>query len=154
METLGVVIAPDGNSNDQIEAFTKKVLKWTGALRVHSLPKDELFASVSSTIMKTLEYPAGSTTLTESECNKLVKPMFDLVLPRCGICRQLPLALKYGPRDAMGLGFKNLFLTQGVSKIVMFLEEREANSLSKPLINATFEAALMNVGVGGNIYLV
>ena len=62
------------------------MLKWTGALRVHSLPKDELFASVSSTIMKTLEYLAGSTTLIESECNKLVKPIFDSVLPRYGIC--------------------------------------------------------------------
>jgi len=80
-------------------------------LRVYSLPPDELFASASSTILKTLEYLVQTNTLTEAECNKLVKTIYDLILPRYNICRNISLVIKYGLREAMGLGFKNLFIT-------------------------------------------
>ena len=48
----------------------------------------------------------------------------------------------------MGLGFKNLFLSQGISKLIIFIKEYESNSLSSPLINATFEVVLVNVRIG------
>ena len=85
--------------------------KWISTLKVHSLPPDELFVSISSMIMKSLEYPASALTFTDMQYNKLVKPIFDLVLPRYKICRMIPIAVKYRSREAMGLSFKNLFHT-------------------------------------------
>ena len=107
---MGVFITPDGSSINQLNELNWKVAKWTGAIRVHSLPPDELFAGVNSTIIKTLEYPAGVSIFTQEDCNKLVMPIFDLTLPRCGICRLLLLALRYGARESMGLGFKTYFI--------------------------------------------
>ena len=147
-ETLEVFIVPDGNSIDQLDKLNWKVAKWIGAIRVHSLLPDELFAGVSSTIMKTLEYLAGASTFTQEDCNKLIKPIFDLTLLRCRICRLLPLALRYGARESMGLSFKNLFYTQGIAKLVYFIEERRKDSLVHPLLQANYEAALINIGIG------
>jgi len=85
---------------------------------------------------------------TEAEFNKLVYPIFNLALPRYNIYRIILLVVKYGPRDAMGLGFKNLFVTQSISKLTMFIEERDSNSLSNHLVNTNLEAAIINVGIG------
>jgi len=114
---------------------------------VYSLPPNKLFAGVSSTIIKTLKYLARASTFTQEDCNKLVKPIFDLTLLRCGICRLLPLALRYRARESMGLGFKNLFYTQGIAKLVYFIEERRKDSLARPLLQANYEAALINIGI-------
>ena len=96
-----------------------------------------------------MEYSAQTNTLTKAEYNKLVKPIYDLILPRYNICRNISLAIKYLLREAMGLGFKNLFITQGISKLTMFMEERSSNTLSNPLVNTNFKAALINIRIGG-----
>ena len=49
----------------------------------------------------------------------------------------------------MGLGFKNLFYYQGIAKLVYFIEERSKDSLARPLLNTNYEAALINIGIGG-----
>ena len=59
----------------------------------------------------------------------------------------IPLTVKYEPREAMGLGFKNLFHTQGISKLTMHIEERESNTLASTLVNANYEATLINLGI-------
>ena len=88
-----------------------KVMKWVSTLRIHSLPTEELWTSMSISIMKTLEYPSIVSTLSEVKCNKIVKPIYDLILPRYRICKNIPLALKYSPKKVIGLGLKNLFYT-------------------------------------------
>ena len=127
----------------------KKVKKWVSALKVHSLLSDKLFASISSTIIKSLEYPASALTFSEKQCNKLVKPIFDLVLPKCKICRIIPLTVKYRSREAIGLGFKNLFHTQGISKLIIYMKEKGSNTLASILVNANYEAALVNLRIRG-----
>ena len=74
--------------------------------------------------------------------------IFDLALPRCGICRRLPPALRYGVQDSMGLGFKNLFYYQGIAKLMYFIEERRKDSLARLLLNINYKAALINIGIG------
>ena len=68
MKTLGVFIAPDGSSTIQFNILLSKAQKWARALRIHSLPKEELFASINSSITKLLEYPLVVTTFSEQEC--------------------------------------------------------------------------------------
>jgi len=73
--------------------------------------------------MKILEYPSIASILLEVECNKLVKPVYDLILPRCRIYRNIPLALKYSLKEVIGLELKNLFYIQGIVKLMLFIEE-------------------------------
>ena len=61
----------------------------------------------------------------------------------------IPLAVKYGSREAIGLGFKNLFHTQGISKLTMYMEERGSDTLASILVNANYKAALINLGIRG-----
>ena len=101
-ETLGIFLAPDGNMQDQLKALKTKVHKWTSCIRTGTIPPSNAFQSISSTIMKTLEYPLCATTFTRKECNSLVKPIHDAALPKARICRTIPHAIKYGTQDALG----------------------------------------------------
>ena len=116
---------------------------------MNSLPKDELYASVNSTIMKIIEYPLGTSTFMEQECQRLVKPIFDLVLPRYGFCRNIPTTINYRPKDSMRLGFRNVYYSQGITKLVWYLEKRNSSYLAGSLLRASFKSALVNIGIGG-----
>ena len=81
-ETLGMFLAPDGNMQDQFKALQRKVNSWCTNIRTGSIPPQDAFHSISTNIMKTLEYPLCATTFTREECNKLVKPIHDSTFPK------------------------------------------------------------------------
>jgi hypothetical protein len=83
--------------------------------------------------MKILKYLAIETTISEAKYNKLVKLIHNLILPRCWIYRNIPLVLKYSLREVMGLRLRNLFYTQGITKLILFMEENNADLLIIPL---------------------
>ena len=62
-ETLGMFLAPDGNMDDQIKEFKdKKIKPWTSCIRSGNIPPKDAFQSISTTIMKSIEYPIHSKT--------------------------------------------------------------------------------------------
>lgn len=148
-ETLGVHLAPDGNNKDQYECMMKKVQTWAKQINAGHLPGKEAFAAISSTIMKTLEYPIVATTFTREECNRLVKPIHDAAFPHARICRQMPKAVKYGDKDSLGLGLDDLFVTQGLDKLTFLVEELKGSSMSSTLLKANLEWCIIHIGVGG-----
>ena len=113
------------------------------------MPNKDLFTSISSTIIKSLEYLIAGTTFSEKECNKLIKLIYDLVLPRCQIYRQIPLAIRYRLKEVIGLRIKYLFYTQRIEKLVTFIEERQLKRLSRPLLRGNYELALLYLRIGG-----
>ena len=103
---------------------------------------------MNTIISKTLKYPLGATTFSLVECNKLIKPVYNLVLSCCKICRKILLAVWYGLKEVMGLGLKNLFYTQGIEKLVTYLEGRFSNNLAGLLIRENYESALLHLEIG------
>ena len=77
-----------------------------------------------------------------------MKPIHDVTLARTGICRTMPNAIKFGPTEMMGLGFKNIFLTQEVDKLALFLEEHNRGGIASKLLQENFELDLLYDGVG------
>ena len=65
LETLGVFIAPDGSQNDQIQEMKRKASEWSEKLLKGHLPPEEAWHCMSTTIMKTLQYPLPALTLTK-----------------------------------------------------------------------------------------
>ena len=104
---------------------------------------------MTSTIMKTIEYPLCATTFSQEEINRLVKLIHNVVLPRCELCRKILLALQYGLKDSLGLGLYNVFITQSIEKVVLWIEQYASDSLTGPFLRANYEAALIHLGIGG-----
>ena len=110
-DTLGIALAPDGNIEDEGKLLKKKVEQWTSTVKSRSLLCGELFLGMNSIIMKTIEYLLYVTTFQREEMNHIIKPLHDLVLPQCKICRKISLVLRYGPCNSLRLGLHNPFIT-------------------------------------------
>ena len=104
-----------------------------------SLPREELLVGMNSTIMKKIENPLGTTIFAAKELNRLIKPMNSVVLPRRRICGNVPLTIRHGPADSLGMGMNNLLTTQGVEKEATWIEEMHSESFSGPMLKANHE---------------
>ena len=103
-ETLGVFLAPDGSQNDQFEILKTKANKWADQIRSGHLPAQEAWQCISSTIIKTMEYPLPASMLSERQCDKLHTILKSAGLPHSTVCRKLPKDLVHGSPDSLGLG--------------------------------------------------
>ena len=78
----------------------------------------------------TLEYLICATTLTKKKRNRLVKPVYDAAFPKVRLCQNIPHDIRYGAKDCLGLGLDDLYVSQGIDKVIFYLEEINSNSMS------------------------
>ena len=117
MDTLGVLLAPTGSMEDEFKYLYKKASSWAQQIAQSKLSGGEAWQGMTSTIMRTLQYPLGATTFTQEECNRLIRPIISEVLPRAKACRNFPLDLRHGNSNTLGLGIDDLCVTQGCEKL-------------------------------------
>lgn len=119
-ETLGVHLAPDGNNKTTLKRLKLKTEAWKENIHVGHLNWLEAWYVLDATILQSLKYPLpAATTLSRSECNSIMKPVLDAGLPATSICHNFPRKVLYGSTDESGLGKMNLYIEQGLSKIVL-----------------------------------
>jgi hypothetical protein len=63
-----------------------------------------------------------NTSLTQQECNQIDVIIHQAVLPRCGYNRNMATAVRYGPKQWGGAGFRKLYTEQSVSTILQALK--------------------------------
>jgi hypothetical protein len=64
-------LAPDGNMDLQYKWMVETATAWADKLRTGHLPRHLTWLAWRTTILKTLEYPLPTTTLTRHQCDKL-----------------------------------------------------------------------------------
>ena len=122
MRTLGVILAPDGNNDDQVEALLQKAEQWAELITTGHLKRDEAWRALNSTILKSLEYPLTATTLTRQEITKIFSPVRQAALPASGIVRTFPSAIAHAPLQYQGLAIPDLYTTQQMKHIITLLK--------------------------------
>ena len=66
-ETLGVLLAADGNQEDQYEELCDLTADWADRLRISFLSEQETVQAIQTSIIKKLEYPLLALTLTREQ---------------------------------------------------------------------------------------
>jgi len=61
--------------------------KWADGMRSGLLPKDDAWLAFNSTIWKSLTYPLPALNLSKAECEKIMMPVLQYLLPALGVCR-------------------------------------------------------------------
>jgi hypothetical protein len=74
-ETLGVMQAMDGNNVAEIAQLLKKAVAFADSMGTGYLSKNDAWFALTATIMKTMEYPVATTTITETEWNTIMTPI-------------------------------------------------------------------------------
>ena len=152
-ETLGVMLSPDGNNKQALEELQRKAQKWSDYVITGHLKANEARLALDSTIIRTLSYPLLALTLSESECNKIMKPILDASLAKTHVCRNFPHAVVYGPKSEKGLGFTNLYIQQGLSHINSIQQHaQDKDSITGSFIRNSIESLKIELGLGMNIF--
>ena len=150
--TLGVVLAPSGDTKDTVEFLRKKTDNWAAYIQTGHISKQDAWQALDSTIMKTIQYPAAALCLTEKECKYIMAPVLQVCLPKSSIARTYPHQVVYGPKEEGGLGQFNLYTKQGTTKIALLAEHLALQTMTGDLLRCSIEAAKVEVGVGRNIF--
>jgi hypothetical protein len=148
--TLGVRLSPEGNMATQYEWMLQTAHKWADTIRVRHLPRHLTWLAWRTTILKTMEYPLSTTTLTERQCGKLTSVIAAAALPWSGIMRTFPRRLLHAPLKAGGLDIPNLYVKQGISHIVRLIRYSKSKKHSTGiLLRHTCEALKIELGCNG-----
>ena len=75
-----------------------------------------MIASMKSTIVKSFLYLLSTTTFSQEDCNKLMRPVLNTVCSKVKISRKFHLDLCYGLLGWLELGLDNLYVHQGLKK--------------------------------------
>jgi hypothetical protein len=147
MRTLGVILAPDGNNEDQVQALLEKAEQWAELISTGHLERAEAWRALNSTILKALEYPLTATTLTQQETTKIFAPIRKTALPASGIVRTFPTAIAHAPLQYQGLGIPDLYATQQIKHVMTLLKFGGTNTVTGAMIQYSLELFKLEIGV-------
>jgi hypothetical protein len=151
-ETLGVILAPDGNNDDAFTHMLQQSCLWADHVKTGHLNASDVWRALHTTVLKQLEYPLPALTLTQQQCKQILKPVLDIGLSRSHICRNMARAVVHGPSLEAGLGISDLYTHQGISHICLFNEHLHLPTMTGQLIRASMEWATVELGLGNSLF--
>jgi hypothetical protein len=147
-KSLGVKTAPTGDNTAQFEHMLEASHKWAAQIKSSSLRQIDAWLALQSTIWKTLEYTLTCTTLTEKQCEQIMRPAMSAGLAKSHICRSFPTSLLHAGAEALGAGLPHLFTVQCIARLSTLVSHSPGGSITSLLIRATTEADLQEAGCG------
>ena len=151
-EMLGVHIAPDGNEHKQIAEMKKKAKTWAYHIKGGNLATNVAWTALTTTILKSLEYPLAATTISETDMKSIISPVLQAGLPASGICSNFPRAILYGPIKCQGFGVQNLYHTQSLRHIKDIIDQTWKGTPAEKLLIANIEGVKLDAGIGGKLF--
>ncbi len=152
-ETLGVLLAMDGNNKGAIAHLRRKAETIAATAQSSPMAPDEAWYTLESSVMKTFEYPLEALTIDREQWQSILAPVLATYLPKARIDRNLPRELVYGSKGQMALGLLHPGLHQQVLHVCALVEEgRKAHSLTGQHMRWSAEALAVEVGVVGNFF--
>ena len=148
--TLGIFPAMDGNPLRQIEHLTEKVKDFAQKIRVcRKKEKNDVWVAMTTSIMKTLEYPMRATCIGKNQWDKIMSPLLQACLPAAGFARNFPHTVIYGPTSHQGLGLLHPWYHQELHHLDVFWEEISNETLTGDLLQVSLEELRLELGLPG-----
>ena len=149
---LGVYLAIDGSNNVQVKHMRKIAETWYDKVRTGHLTRGDAWTALTTTILKTLEYPLLASTLTQKECSYIMAPVLQGGLSKMGVCKTMPRVLVYGPIKYTGLGINQLYTTQGLLHVRAVLDHCWRTTETGKLLRTSIEIAKVETGLQGSLW--
>jgi len=119
--TLGVCIAPDGNTLTELYYLISVANDWHDKMAWSQLSQHEATFSLHKVIFHKLHYPLLATTFSPDQCKSIMVPILKHSLPAAGIVQTYLCSLVHGPIQYAGLNIPNLHTEQTICHILQVL---------------------------------
>lgn len=151
-ETLGVILAPDGNNKDALKSLLQKAKSWSANIRTGHLKPSLAWQAAQTTIMKTLEYPLPALTLQYKECHQVMSIVRKGLLNSSRISVSMPNEVIFGPKEDGGFQLHHLYTSQGIFHIEKLMKFLPSNTLTGKLQRVSLQLCILEIGIGRNIF--
>jgi len=148
---LGVWIAPNGNTQAEVQYRLEQANTWASQMMLHKASKYACWVNLNCVLLKKLEYPLMATTLSRQECDQIMRPVLKVTLPAIGLNHHFPWKMVYGHNDHHGLALLHLYDTQGFRHLMAVLQFGDMPSTTGQLLQHSYEALQLELGLPGEI---
>jgi len=144
---LGAISAPNGSTKDQEISLLQKSSTWGQKISKGYLNRYDVSMSFRQGILKALEYPLGVSLLTEKQCDGIMVPIMSPFLRKLGFNSKTPRSIVYGPLQHGGLQVPNLYTSQGIQKIRMFLGHTRKQDRTGTILAIALGVSQQEIGI-------
>jgi len=151
---VGVIQTLSGTQKPALMALQTKENSWETALCTGFLPRPLVWMALQQVIWPSLHYPLGVTSFSMTQALSATSRLYRTLLPRLGVNRCYPLALRHAPVKFQGLGIPHPFREQGIAALKLFLEFGNTACPEQSLIHTSLEYLQLETGIGSPALLV
>jgi hypothetical protein len=101
--------------------------------------------------MKSLEYPLTATSLSKSQCDKIMKPIRAAALSALGMNHHLTKIIVHGPQRYQGVGIPDLWTVQGILKLWLAIHHGDTKTITGHQLHASIELQTIKIGLPGDL---
>ena len=116
------------------------------------LSESEAAKALQGTIVKKLEYPSLTLTLTKEESDHILRPLYVATLPKAGINQHFSRAMLRAPGGHLGLELLCLYTQQIVSHVECLLHHGRTDSITGQLLEASIKVSKTELGMSGSLF--
>jgi hypothetical protein len=145
-KALGIFTRPDGNMADEKNYLRKMAVKWASSVASNHIRRDDAWYCMTSTVMKSIEYPLVTTTFSPEDCAHIMAPILSVGLRRLGIQRHFPRVLAYAPLKYQGLGIRDPWATQLIEHIHVIQRHCTRPTITGKLLRSNMENLVLELG--------
>jgi hypothetical protein len=127
-------------------------MAWAEKVRSGRFSPAEVWFSIQFCIMKSLKYPLMATSLSKTQCNRIMKPIQADGLPALGINRHLTLEVVYGPKRYQGVGITDLWTIRGILKFWVASQHGDAPTITGHQLRASMELHTIEIRLPGQLF--
>ncbi len=120
-------------------------------MRTGRISREDAWLAFYSMIWKTLSYPLPTLNLTREECDKIMAPILQYLLPAMGVCRNFPRALVYNSAKYMGIGIQHPYTIQEIIRIKDMISHVHRCTITGKLYRTSFELLFLEIGMGSSL---
>lgn len=136
--TLGVDLAPDGNTRQQAKKMKTAAVKWADGMRTGRISPSKSWLAITSA--KTpYTYPLSATNLSKQQCEDIMPPILMNGLPALGICHFFSRKLVFAPIKYMGLGIQHLYTIQEIARLKDMINHTYKSTTTGDLYQTSLE---------------
>ena len=145
-------MAPSGNRSKMVEELRKKAVEWASRIRLGRASPQVAWTALRTTISAKLKYALSACTFNEAECNKIMAPAIMAELPRAGISRMFPQALRHAPTSHFGLDIIHLHTQMGTARVAMLVDHCWRNTPTGQFLRLNIEDIVLESGLYGPLW--
>ena len=149
---LGVYLAPHDKGKGQTKALQLKAQTWATYASMRKINPTYAWEGINSGITKGIEWPLAASTLSEDQCSQIMASILKVALRASGIQWRLPRKILYGSTDVLGIGYRNLFVTMGIKRLLFLVNHASKDSSTGQLIQATYQQLQLELGLPGQVF--